>query len=201
MLELVKNVNLKCDIEATILGFRKHGLRFFSLFVPAGCPLPLLPLLVLREFISYLARNVSLGLYYPAKPHAFTSLPLQSSFIKFITGKISITGFSISVLIPLALNVGLYLGYKTPIRFMLVQLDLAQFYPLFATVIVLCSLLILANLKNESVKPMQLYKAVFFALFIPFFILFYGGHYNETYAFIHCFFAQLPLVSSELKQL
>lgn len=49
-------------LGATILGFNKHGLQFFSLFVPAGCPLGLLPLLVLIEFISYLARNVSLGL-------------------------------------------------------------------------------------------------------------------------------------------
>ena len=49
-------------LGATILGFQKHGLNFFSLFVPAGCPLGLLPVLVLIEFISYLARNVSLGL-------------------------------------------------------------------------------------------------------------------------------------------
>ena len=49
-------------LGATILGFQKHGLKFFSLFVPSGCPLGLLPLLVLIEFISYLARNVSLGL-------------------------------------------------------------------------------------------------------------------------------------------
>ena len=49
-------------LGATFLGFQKHGLKFFSLFVPAGCPLGLLPLLVLIEFISYLARNISLGL-------------------------------------------------------------------------------------------------------------------------------------------
>ena len=49
-------------LGATILGFQKHGLEFFSLLVPAGCPLGLLPLLVLIEFISYLSRNVSLGL-------------------------------------------------------------------------------------------------------------------------------------------
>ena len=49
-------------LGATILGFQKHGLKFFSLLVPAGCPLGLLPLLVIIEFISYLARNVSLGL-------------------------------------------------------------------------------------------------------------------------------------------
>jgi len=49
-------------LGATFLGFQKHGLEFFSLLVPAGCPLALLPLLVVIEFISYLARNISLGL-------------------------------------------------------------------------------------------------------------------------------------------
>ena len=49
-------------LGATFLGLQKHGLHFFSFFVPSGCPLGLLPLLVLIEFISYLARNISLGL-------------------------------------------------------------------------------------------------------------------------------------------
>ena len=49
-------------LGATILGFQRHKLVFFSLLVPAGCPLALLPLLVLIELISYLARNISLGL-------------------------------------------------------------------------------------------------------------------------------------------
>ena len=49
-------------LGATFLGFSKHGLKFFSLLVPAGCPLALLPLLVMIEFISYISRNVSLGL-------------------------------------------------------------------------------------------------------------------------------------------
>lgn len=49
-------------LGATFLGFQKHGLIFFSFFVPAGCPLGLIPLLVLIEFISYLARSLSLGL-------------------------------------------------------------------------------------------------------------------------------------------
>ena len=49
-------------LGATILGFQKHGLVFFSLLVPAGCPLGLLPLLVVIEAISYVSRCVSLGL-------------------------------------------------------------------------------------------------------------------------------------------
>jgi F-type H+-transporting ATPase subunit a len=39
-------------LGATILGFKEHGLKFFSLFVPAGCPLGLLPLLVIIETID-----------------------------------------------------------------------------------------------------------------------------------------------------
>lgn len=56
------SISFTVVIGATILGFQIHSLRFFSLLVPSGCPLGLLPLLVLIEFISYLARNVSLGL-------------------------------------------------------------------------------------------------------------------------------------------
>jgi F-type H+-transporting ATPase subunit a len=59
---LTFSISFTIVLGATFLGFQKHGLHFFSLFVPAGCPLGLLPLLVLIEFISYLARNVSLGL-------------------------------------------------------------------------------------------------------------------------------------------
>lgn len=59
---LTFSISFTVVLGATILGFKNHGLKFFSLFVPAGCPLPLLPLLVLIEFISYLARNISLGL-------------------------------------------------------------------------------------------------------------------------------------------
>lgn len=59
---LTFSISFTVVLGATILGFQKHGLKFFSLFVPSGCPLALLPLLVLIEFISYLSRNISLGL-------------------------------------------------------------------------------------------------------------------------------------------
>jgi len=59
---LTFSISFTIVLGATILGFAKHNLEFFSLLVPAGCPLALLPLLVLIEFISYLARNISLGL-------------------------------------------------------------------------------------------------------------------------------------------
>src|SRR3954449_6859240 len=45
-----------------VVGFWKHGLHFFSLFVPAGTPWYILPLIVPIEFISFLVRPFSLGL-------------------------------------------------------------------------------------------------------------------------------------------
>lgn len=59
---LTFSISISVVLGATILGLYIHDLKFFSLFVPSGCPLGLLPLLVLIEFISYLARNISLGL-------------------------------------------------------------------------------------------------------------------------------------------
>lgn len=59
---LTFSISFTVVLGATILGFQKHGLEYFSLFVPAGCPLGLLPLLVFIEFISHLSKNVSLGL-------------------------------------------------------------------------------------------------------------------------------------------
>ena len=46
----------------TILGLYLHKLHFFSYFIPFGTPLPLVPLLVLIETVSYLARALSLGI-------------------------------------------------------------------------------------------------------------------------------------------
>lgn len=88
-------------LGATILGFNKHNLKFFSLFVPAGCPLALLPVLVLIEFISYLARNVSLGLRLAANIlsghmllnilSGFTYKIMTSGVLFFILGILPLT--------------------------------------------------------------------------------------------------------------
>jgi len=93
---LTFSISFTIVIGATILGFQIHALKFFSLFVPSGCPLGLLPLLVLIEFISYLARNVSLGLRLAANVLSghmllnilggFTYKIMTSGFISFFLG-------------------------------------------------------------------------------------------------------------------
>ncbi|MDF0542000.1 F0F1 ATP synthase subunit A [Sphingobium sp. H39-3-25] len=45
-----------------IVGFWKHGFHFFSLFVPHGTPLPMIPVIFPIELISFMVRPFSLGL-------------------------------------------------------------------------------------------------------------------------------------------
>jgi F-type H+-transporting ATPase subunit a len=45
-----------------IVGFWRHGLHFFSLFVPHGTPKVMIPLIFLVELLSFLVRPFSLGL-------------------------------------------------------------------------------------------------------------------------------------------
>jgi len=48
-------------IGVTIIGFVNHGIGYLKLFIPSGVPVVLLPLIVIIEIISYLARPVSLS--------------------------------------------------------------------------------------------------------------------------------------------
>jgi F-type H+-transporting ATPase subunit a len=109
---LTFSISFTVVLGATILGFQEHGLKFFSLFVPSGCPLGLLPLLVLIEFISYLARNVSLGLRLAAN---ILSGHMLLNILAGFTYNIMISGFIYLFvgLIPLAFIIafsGLELG-------------------------------------------------------------------------------------------
>lgn len=64
MSHLIFTVSLSATIwvGVTILGFYKQSIKFFGLFVPSGCSLPLVPVLVIIELLSYIARSASLGL-------------------------------------------------------------------------------------------------------------------------------------------
>lgn len=106
-------------LGATILGFQRHGLKFFSLFVPSGCPLALLPLLVLIEFISYLSRNVSLGLRLAAN---ILSGHMLLSILSGFTYNIMTSGiiFFILGLIPLAFIIA-FSGLELAIAFIQAQ--------------------------------------------------------------------------------
>jgi F-type H+-transporting ATPase subunit a len=45
-----------------VVGFARHGFHFFSLFVPHGTPVPMIPLIFVIELVSFLVRPFSLAL-------------------------------------------------------------------------------------------------------------------------------------------
>jgi len=65
-----------------IVGFWKHGLHFFSLFVPHGTPLVMIPLMFMIELVSFLVRPFSLGLrLFVAMMAGHVLLEVLSSFV------------------------------------------------------------------------------------------------------------------------
>lgn len=67
-------------VTCTIIGLQKHGVHFFSFFVPSGTPLGMVPLLVLVELISYVARALSLGV------RLFANLVAGHTLVKILSG-------------------------------------------------------------------------------------------------------------------
>lgn len=65
-----------------IVGFWRHGFHFFSLFVPHGTPLWLMPLIPVIELVSFLVRPFSLGLrLFVAMTAGHVLMEVFSSFI------------------------------------------------------------------------------------------------------------------------
>lgn len=89
-------------LGVTILGLSIHKIHFFSFFVPTGTPLALVPLLVLIELISYVARAVSLGVRLFSNITAgHTLLKILSTFLyQLFTGGVIV---ALVTLIPFSL--------------------------------------------------------------------------------------------------
>ena len=86
-------------IGVTILGFVKHGMHFFSFFVPPGAPIWMWPLLIPIEVISYLSRPVSLSV------RLFANMLAGHTLLKVVAGFIALLG--VVGVLPLALVVAL----------------------------------------------------------------------------------------------
>jgi len=90
-----------------IVGFAKHGFHFFSLFVPHGTPVVMIPLIFVVELISFLVRPFSLGLrLFVAMMAGHVLLEVLSSFV-ISTGNANIGLFAIAGVPSFILMVGI----------------------------------------------------------------------------------------------
>ena len=74
-------------IFVTVLGFVKHGVKFFGFFVIPGLPIYMLPLLIPIEVISYLSRPISLSV------RLFSFFFAGHTLLKVFAGFVSALGF------------------------------------------------------------------------------------------------------------
>jgi F-type H+-transporting ATPase subunit a len=70
-----------------IVGFWRHGLHFFSLFIPHGTPKIMVPLIAAIEFISFMVRPFSLGL------RLFVAM-IAGHILMEVFGSFIVTGFN-----------------------------------------------------------------------------------------------------------
>ena len=86
-------------LGVTVIALVKHGLKFFTYFLPKGTPLYMAPLLVLIEIVSYLARPVTLSL------RLFANMMAGHTMLKVFAGFVVALGYfgaaPMAVLIPL----------------------------------------------------------------------------------------------------
>ena len=89
-----------------VVGFWKHGFHFFSLFVPHGTPMLLLPLIFVIELVSFMVRPFSLALrLFVAMTAGHILLKVLASFV--VAGGLAGVGTGLLVGIPsFALMIG-----------------------------------------------------------------------------------------------
>lgn len=90
-----------------VVGIAMHGLKFFSLFVPANTPAPLLLLLVPIELISFLSRPLTLSI------RLFANMTAGHILLKVFAGFVISLGaaggiFAVIAPLPFAMTVAFY---------------------------------------------------------------------------------------------
>jgi F-type H+-transporting ATPase subunit a len=87
-------------VGTTIIAFAKHGLKFFSFFLPHGTPIFIAPLLVPIEVLSYFTRPISLSL------RLFANMTAGHTLLKVFGGFVFAMGFL--GIVPLVANIALF---------------------------------------------------------------------------------------------
>jgi F-type H+-transporting ATPase subunit a len=90
-----------------VYGFWKNGIRFLRLFVPAGIPVFLMPLVVAIEVISFLSRPISLSVRLFANMLAgHITLKVFAGFVVQLAAALGLVGWGLAIL-PLGMAVAL----------------------------------------------------------------------------------------------
>ena len=107
--QIVVTASLALLVFFTVIihGFWQHGLHFLKLFAPSGTPMAILPLIIVIELLSFLARPISHSVRLFANILAgHITLQLVASFVVMI-GAFGVVGW-LGAVLPLVFTVALY---------------------------------------------------------------------------------------------
>jgi F-type H+-transporting ATPase subunit a len=102
-------------LGVTILGFVKHGIHFFSFFVPPGVSVVLWPLMIPIELISYLSRPISLAV------RLFANLTAGHTMLKVFAG--FVVSLGAAGLLPVAVLPLIFVVALTGLEFLIAFLQ------------------------------------------------------------------------------
>jgi len=90
-------------IGVTVIGFARHGTKFFGMFFPHGAPIATAPILIPIELISYLSRPISLAV------RLFANMTVGHILLKVMAGFTVMMGsfYVIPGVLPFALLSGI----------------------------------------------------------------------------------------------
>jgi ATP synthase subunit 6 len=100
-------------ITLILIGFSLHNIRYFAILFPAGTPLIMTPFIILIEFVSYMARAISLGMRLFANMFAGHSLVkiLMSFAWLFLTSAIPLLSVPVFILLLIIFLMELGIAY------------------------------------------------------------------------------------------
>lgn len=94
-------------ITMLAVGFTRHGLKFFTLFIPSGLPMIMVPLMFIIELISFLSRPISLSIRLAAAMTAgHIALKVFAGFVVMFFG-MGVFGMIGGIILPLPILVAL----------------------------------------------------------------------------------------------
>lgn len=135
-------------------------------------------------------------LYIPPKSHNFVSLPLQTGIFSFAFNIKSILNKCKENFPVFLLTTVIALGYKLPLRFILNQLDLLNYYPLFNVMFALLSVMAIANLKGNKITKVMIITGGVLGFVIPYLIPYVNYYFSPIIGHIWDGFASIALLFS-----
>ena len=151
---------------------------------------------LLKTLSSRDFNSLEWGLKSPPKPHAFTSLPIQSaSLIQYIINMLKNTW------IIFLFGIFMYLSYRLPGKFMFENLDILWFYPVYNATLSCLGVVIIYGINNKKIRPLRVAIVGVCSLIIGVLVLYIRQNQDVWMYAYECIAVSLPFIVAILSDI